>query len=86
MKTTLDIKDDLLLDAKSYAASEGMTLRALVEEALQSRLLEPPESHPAFRLSLPVIEGTKPPATDVTDRRALYDFLDSSDGPVEDSP
>ncbi len=35
MKTTLDIADPLLRDAKKIAAREGTTLRALVEQGLR---------------------------------------------------
>jgi len=35
MKTTLDISDPLLRDARRLAAREGTTLRALVEQGLR---------------------------------------------------
>ena len=38
MKTTIDIADPLLVEAKRVAAEEGMTLRELVEQALQAAL------------------------------------------------
>jgi hypothetical protein len=38
MKTTLDIADALMLEAKQAAQSRGMTLRALVEEGLHEVL------------------------------------------------
>jgi len=40
MKTTIDIADSLLDEAKRAAAREGTTLRALVEAALRSLLRE----------------------------------------------
>lgn len=76
MKTTLDLNDDLLTDAKRRAAAAGTTLKAFVEEALRARMLELPEAAKRFRLELPVIEGKRPPAVEVGDRRALYDFLE----------
>ncbi len=41
MKTTLDLPDDLLLEAKTVAARRKTTLRAVVESALRREL------HPA---------------------------------------
>ncbi len=76
MKTTLDLRDDLLAETKRRAAAAGMTLKAFVEDALQARLLPRPEVARPFRLELPVVRGEAPPAVEVTDRRALYDFLD----------
>jgi hypothetical protein len=38
MKTTIEISDDLLRRAKTTAAAEGTTLRALVESGLRNEL------------------------------------------------
>ena len=38
MKTTLDIKDDLLTRAKQLAARTGRPLRAIVEDSLRATL------------------------------------------------
>ena len=40
MKTTLDIKDDLLIRAKKLAKRTGRPLRAVVEESLRSTLAQ----------------------------------------------
>ena len=49
MKTTIDIADRLLRDAKREAAKRGTTLREVVESALRSHLAES-ERRPAFVL------------------------------------
>ena len=43
MKTTIDISDDLLLEAKRVARDEGVTLRAVLETALRSHLVRRPK-------------------------------------------
>lgn len=40
MKTTIDIADSILLEAKRLAAKKGTTLRALVERGLRNVLNE----------------------------------------------
>jgi hypothetical protein len=49
MKTTIDIPDPLLREVRKLAAREGITLRALVEQALR-RLISERKSARAFRL------------------------------------
>jgi len=49
MKTTLDVSDPLLEEAKAVAAREGTTLRALVEEGLRTVLARKMTGRP-FRL------------------------------------
>ncbi len=45
MKTTLDIKDELLIRAKKLAKSSGRPLRAVVEEGLRLALSESRKKH-----------------------------------------
>jgi hypothetical protein len=57
MKTTLDINDSLLADAKALAARQRTSLTRLIEEGLQLRLRS---SHAATRASkrkIPVFKG-----------------------------
>ena len=49
MKTTIDIADALLLEAKAAATQNETTLRALVEEGLR-RILEEKKRRTEFRL------------------------------------
>jgi hypothetical protein len=76
MKTTLDLQDELLSEAKARAARAGMTLRAFVEDALRAHMIPTVSADQAFKLELPVVTGRRPPAVDVADRRQLYDYLD----------
>jgi hypothetical protein len=49
MKTTIEISDPLLREARNVASRDGTTLRALVEEGLRQVVAEK-KRRPAFRL------------------------------------
>jgi hypothetical protein len=55
MKTTLDLNDALLTEAKALAARQHTTLTRLIEEGLQLRLRAQQEKRRAVRL--PVFRG-----------------------------
>ncbi len=57
MKTTLDINDQLLADAKALAAQQRTSLTRLIEEGLQLRLRAKPAKLAAVRARLPVFKG-----------------------------
>lgn len=57
MKTTLDLNDQLLADAKALAAQQRTTLTRLIEEGLQLRLRARSGSAQAGRVRLPVFKG-----------------------------
>jgi Bacterial antitoxin of type II TA system, VapB len=56
MKTTLDISDPLLREARKVAAREGTTLRALVEQGLRQVVAEKKRKSP-FRLRKASFKG-----------------------------
>jgi hypothetical protein len=56
MKTTVDIPDSLLAEAKEMAAREGTTLRALVESGLRS-VLDRRRQAERFRLRDASVDG-----------------------------
>ncbi len=57
MKTTLDLNDQLLADAKALAAQQRTTLTRLIEEGLQLRLRARTGSPKPGRARLPVFNG-----------------------------
>jgi hypothetical protein len=57
MKTTLDLNDQLLADAKALAAQQRTTLTRLIEEGLQLRLRPRSGSARHGPLCLPVFKG-----------------------------
>ncbi len=50
MKTTIDIADPLLNEARKIAVREGVTVKALVESGLRQVIAEKKRSGRAFRL------------------------------------
>lgn len=59
MKTTLDLNDQLLADAKALAARQRTSLTRLIEEGLQLRLSAQASVQPLQRqVQLPVCKGT----------------------------
>jgi hypothetical protein len=57
MKTTLDLNDQLLADAKVLAAQQRTSLTRLIEEGLQLRLRAQATGRTRGRAVLPVFKG-----------------------------
>lgn len=75
MKTTLNLNDQLLRQAKEQAARDGITLARFVEEALRTRLADSRRRKQGFRLRLETVTGTSPPNVDISDNDALYEVI-----------
>jgi Arc/MetJ family transcription regulator len=67
MKTTIEISDSLLEEAKRLAAKEGTTVRAYVEQGLR-RIVAERKSRGVFRLHKATFkgEGLQPGVQDAT--------------------
>lgn len=78
MRTTIRIHDDLLADAKAFAAHRGQTLTALIEDALRERLLRARQPRADAVEELPVFRGGggPMPGVDLDDNAALRELLD----------
>jgi len=76
MKTTLNLNDRLLRQAKASAHKHGVTLTHFVEEALRAQIMPGNRPKTKYKFDPPVVNGVKPPAVDVSDRDALHDFMD----------
>jgi len=76
MKTTLDIDDQLLANAKALAAQQRTSLTRLIEEGLQLRL-RAKVAEPGHRKRLPVFNGRGGLVADVDPRsnKALLEAL-----------
>ncbi|HJN49600.1 MAG: DUF6364 family protein [Pseudomonadales bacterium] len=77
MKTTLNLDDQVLTNAKKRASQDGVTLTRFVEEALKAKLLPVYHQGPKFTLKPTVVEGTRSPNVDISNREALYSVIDN---------
>ena len=76
MKTTVELPDDLLIEAKKFAVEIHTTLRALVEDGLRRVLSEgQPERRKRKRIKWVTSESGVPEALNVADRRQMMEFL-----------
>lgn len=86
MKTTLDLNDELMRNAKAHAARQGSTLTRLIEDSLRIHLrAKTRRAAPAQRA--PVIKvypgkGGLLPGIDPTSNKSM---LDAADGLLDDS-
>jgi hypothetical protein len=85
VRTTINIDDELLAQAKQVAARTGRSLTAVVEDALRASLHQ---RHQTARqdLELPTFgEGGVLPGVDLDDSAALLDLLDRDDPATRDA-
>ena len=76
MRTTVDLNDHLLREAKKRAASEGKPLRAIIEEALRAMLQTPPRGVPGYQLQWRTERGRLQPGVRLDDRQSLFDLME----------
>lgn len=81
MKTTLNIHDALLIEAKAFAARQQVTLTRLIEDGLRLRLRTPDVGAAKPSRPMPVSDGKggmHPKLTGLSTREML-DLLDDDD-------
>ncbi|NIR44781.1 MAG: type II toxin-antitoxin system VapB family antitoxin [Gemmatimonadetes bacterium] len=76
MRTTLNLDDDLMRDAKQHAAMTGRTLTALIETALRELLWREKREERDYRLRWVTVEGGVQSGVDLTDRDALLERME----------
>jgi hypothetical protein len=80
MKTTLNIHDALLYQAKALAVEQRTTLTRLIEEGLRMRLASRPAKsetpRPPIKLRLPSSIGGMMPGIDPCSNQSMYDAAD----------
>jgi hypothetical protein len=81
MKTTLDLDDSLLAQAKAQAVRERTTLTRLVEEGLSLRMRKPSSAVRGKRPAFPVLRGTGGlrRGIDPTSNRSLFEAAGDDD-------
>ncbi len=75
MRTTIEISNELLRQAKRRAADEGASLRQVIENALRSYLAIRPRRH-GYKLRWRVEKGELRPGVNLDDRDSLLDLMD----------
>ena len=78
MKTTLELPDELLIEAKKRAAEQRRPLRALVEEGLRLALRKPEAKPRKRQVRLITVKGGLPSDLDLSSREAMYEWLDKN--------
>ena len=77
MRTTVNIEDRLLVEAKTMAARSGRTLGAVIEDALRVALARRDAAAGAGGVQLPVHDaGGLMPGVDLDDSAALLDLIE----------
>ena len=77
MRTTLDLNDQLMTQAKRTAQENGMTLTAFVEDALRERLARRGPTAPPATFRLRTFKGNGlQPGVDLDNSAGLRDLMD----------
>ncbi len=77
MKTTIDLPDELLIEAKKLAAERRTTLRRLFTRGLRRELasIGPPPRAKRRKIRWVVVDGGLPPGLDLADREQMHAWL-----------
>lgn len=81
MKTTLDLNDALIANAKALAAKQRTTLTRIVEDGLRLRLASSRATKPATGFKFPVMRGKGGllPGIDPSSNSSMLDAADGDD-------
>jgi hypothetical protein len=82
MRITLNLPDDLVLQAKKTALEADTTLTAIIANALREALLKGRRKQPRRKIKLTTYgEGGTFSGVDLDDTSAVLDLMDGLDGP-----
>lgn len=83
MRTTLDLDDHLLQDARTAAVKSGRTLTSLIEDALRAALAKHRDAPPKKGIVWPSFNsGGLQPGVDLDNSAALLELMEEDDAPV----
>lgn len=81
MRTTVRLDENLMREVKQYAASEGKTLTAVIEQALRETIARRPRRVKAAATRVTTVKGKGlRPGVDLDDSAALLELMDRSRG------
>jgi hypothetical protein len=76
MKTTFDLPDEVVIEAKKLAAELRVPLRQLVEEGLRERLARPRRRRARpKKIRWVVVRGGLPRDLDIADRENMHEWI-----------
>jgi hypothetical protein len=78
MKTTIELPDELLIEAKQAAAKQRRPLKALLEEGLRMVLSKTDRKPRRRQVTLVTSKGGLPPDLDLSSREAMYEWFDKN--------
>ena len=83
MRTTVRLDEELMAEVKKLAASRGMTLTAVLDEALREMLARRALGGTAKPPRLPTFKGRGlQPGVDLDDSAALLELMEGADDPA----
>jgi hypothetical protein len=77
MRTTINVDDQLLVQAKAQAATLGVTLTQLIEDALRESLIRRESAENRGHVRLITMKGTgTQPGIDLDNSRSLLEIME----------
>jgi hypothetical protein len=77
MRTTINVDDQLLIQAKAQAATLGVTLAQLIEDALRASLMRRDNVEHRERVRIITMQGTGTrPGIDLDNSHALLEIME----------
>jgi hypothetical protein len=76
MRTTVDIDEYLLREAKKAAAGRGVTLAEVIEDSLREAFARRPSAAERLPIKLHTVKGRVMPGVDISNSAELLELMD----------